>query len=135
MNRETEYRGKRVDNSAWVYGTGLTDFLNIETIWRSGNTCWLWSSYSWIPIIPSSVGQYTGRKDTHANKLFGGDIVSGKWPYASKGVIVWDDNRCGFFIKPLNALGKASYDPYYKMNSVKNIKRIGNIHDTEEPAK
>ena len=137
MNREPEYRGKRVDNGEWVYGNYHaneakdTHFILIPYIlkWHPNAPEITCVGYN---VIPSTVGQYTGRKDTHENKLFGGDIVSGKWPYASKGVIVWDNARCGFFIKPMNAMGKASYDPYYKMNSVKNILQIGTIHDPKE---
>ena len=64
---DIKIRGKRVDTGPlcddWVYGTGVTDFLNIYGKNKKG--CWLWANYTWVEVIPESVGQWTGLKDVY----------------------------------------------------------------------
>ena len=71
--REILFRGKSKGNGKWVEGNLLTD--------KGGNT-----SIALImepernsilePVIPETVGQYTGIVDTNDNKIFDGDIVT-----------------------------------------------------------
>jgi len=51
---QNKLRGKRIDSGEWVYGTGITDFLNVYGPDRKG--CWLWSNYGWVEVQPESVG-------------------------------------------------------------------------------
>ena len=70
MSREIKFRGKRIDNGEWAYGTGTTDFLNVYGDERKG--LWLWSSYTWIEVNPATVGMFTGlhdKKRTKAERL------------------------------------------------------------------
>lgn len=73
--RKIKFRGMRVDSDEWVYGTGITDFLNIEKTHRSGNTCWLWSNYSWIPVHPETVGQFIGLTSKGSIEIYEDDFV------------------------------------------------------------
>jgi hypothetical protein len=58
------FRGKSIETNQWVFGTGITDFLNIYPD-RIGKL-YLWSdmSYSdgfgkgWVEIIPKSLGRF-----------------------------------------------------------------------------
>lgn len=78
---EILFKAKDVKTKKWVYGTGVTDFLNIEP--DSKDKMWLWCNHDyhgvfgkgWIEIIPETICQYTGLCDHDNNKLFKNDTV------------------------------------------------------------
>lgn len=128
------FRGKDT-NSSWVYGD-LQSYTHIDTgvvqyfisHATSNNTC---IGDVIHPVVPDTISMYTGKDDIDKVKIFGGDIVEGDFPYASRGEIVWDERRCGFFIRPISFLGRAGTDKYYGMGSRK-LKVIGNRWDNED---
>ena len=134
--REIEFRAKtsseicgfnRKKDSLWVYGF-YRDKVGLPTISEFDIFC---ADYIDYEVDRNTLGQYTGLKDKNGKKIFEGDIVKGNFPYAKKCVVVWDNKRCGFYLKPISKLGRASYDPYYKLNSAK-LEIIGNIFDNGE---
>lgn len=87
--REILFRGKRIDNREWVYG-GL--FENLEE-GRVITYIYQFPDGAALPVIPETVGQFTGLYDINGYKVFEGDYD------ANYDVIAWCNNRQGWAMK------------------------------------
>lgn len=127
--REKIFRGLTVATKPeWVYGhyVCLSGVCNQHRIFPFG--CSLHGS---VAVYGETVGQFTEKTDKNCRRIFEGDIVIAKWPYAKKCTCVWDKGRCGFLFIPVEGdglRGRAAYDKGYKLNSAK-CEVIGTIHD------
>lgn len=131
--REILFRGKRLDNSKWVYGyyafhtNGLEDedykeYHIIQPLKENGRFDVL------CDVEPKKVGQFIGCTDKNGTKIFEGDIVKDKYIL---GKVVYNtkqedfDGAASFMIDDVDD-GLQSYRFW------NSVEVIGNIHDNPE---
>ena len=122
--REIIFRGKRLDNGEWVYGSLFVGFQKsyicpeaIAMYNFDGALC----IGGFIEVYPSTVGQYTGLKDKHGKngkRIFEGDILS--FRAGRTHVVRFED---GAFILEDSAIPI----PFAIKSEI-----IGNVHDNPE---
>ena len=129
MNRQIKFRGKRLDNGAWVYGY-LADGYYINDINAPVRTV--------IEVDPGTVGQFTGLLDRNGKEVYEGDVVF--WIAADmrgrgrgeQGAIFWDRHTMSWAIerdKPcVDGRPCIISRPFDK----RHLEVVGNIHDNPD---
>jgi uncharacterized phage protein (TIGR01671 family) len=100
MNREIEFRGKRISNGEWVYGYYIRyvntekDIIVIDKLNRAPEC---------VTVIPETVGQFTGLLDMNGKEIYEGDIVTiDCYPFYDDAelnyvaIVEWMDDGYGF---------------------------------------
>lgn len=120
MKQEIKFRGKRLDNGEWIFGSlfnfeGECEIADCNTI-----------DYSRYDVDPSSVDQYTRLKDKNGKEIYEGDIVCLGDTKRRTGVIVRSETEPAFVLE----VNDTDFDLYYRNQHRYEV--VGNIHDTPE---
>lgn len=142
--RSIKFRGKRVDNGEWVYGSLHYRTTDCEkSCFKDGANNYSLAVMTMpvievyeekhydllcdYPVIPETVGQFTGLTDKNGKEIYEGDIV--QW-CDYKMLIVWDEiigHGFGFQWLPINHERRESITGF-----IDEYKVISNIHDNPE---
>ena len=138
--REIKFRGKDVKTREWVYGY-LIEVCGEAFIVNTNDDGWVTAidqyDITYRKVIPDTVGQYTGHKDTNGKEIYEGDIRKGKIRRADK------FSSYGDWIYDVYILEKLCSSEYYQKDTkgklflkewdiTVDMGIIGNIHDNPE---
>ena len=135
MNRTIKFRGKRLDNGEWVYGSLAEThgklFIGIPT--DPDNPVY---KMDWYEVDPATVGQFTGLLDKNGREIYEGDIITLKGNYPR--VVLWD--KMSWALMPTEYY----HDSYFWVMNLQHPRLdwweefadeheiAGNIHDNPE---
>ena len=135
--REIKFRGKRLDNGEWLYGSLLVSHFKDDKKERYFITQFSGNYTFEHEVNPATVGQFTGLKDKNGRDIWEGDIFkedgSGivRSVFRVPGGLAFEDNPVSF--------GYDHRAPVYPYSSIAEMQSvswlsqccevIGNIHD------
>lgn len=123
--REILFRGKRTDNSEWIYG----DLVQ----WSDGVQIFDYDGVGKVKnnVIPETVGQYTGLKDKNGKRIFEGDIVYCKSRLDNANMVIIFERGQFRMVLSENYRSYQTNSGFYDINCF-DKEVIGNIHDNPE---
>lgn len=138
--REIKFRGKRLDNGEWIYGSLLVSHFKDDKKERYFITQFSGNYTFEHKVDPNTVGQFTGLRDKNGRDIWEGDIFkedgSGivRSVFRVPGGLAFEDNPVSF--------GYDHRAPVYPYSSIAEMQSvswlsqccevIGNIHDDPE---
>jgi uncharacterized phage protein (TIGR01671 family) len=122
--REIKFRGKRLDNGEWIYGSLLVSHFKDDKKERYFITQFSGNYTFEHEVDPATVGQYTGLKDKNGKEICEGDILLDEsGTYAVVGY-----SMGAFYVD----FGEG-FDLQYFTECIHEIcEVVGNIHDDPE---
>ena len=135
--REVIFRGKRTDNGKWECGdllspnefNAIPHIVYIDYLNEYGDIGEIST-----PVLPETVGQYTGLTDKNGRKIFEGDIVNVIYTsslgeeFTQITTVRYDETECCFY--PMRWEEDCVNCDY--STEITEIVVIGNIHDNPE---
>ena len=132
--RKILFRGKRIDNGEWVYGSLIDGIYGavpaIVTLPSVDDDFKL--DFEYDHVDPSTVGQYTGLTDKNGKRIFEGDVCQTKGiPLIDEKpfVAVWNDYYSGFYWENIDNPRETDM---FTQTVAELTEVIGNIHDNPE---
>ncbi len=133
--RTIKFRGKRIDNGEWIYGSYVPHYdffgtIKNEMVDENGNL---------FEVDPATVGQYTGLNDKNGKGVYEGDIFKDsngvlRSIFRVPGGLAFEDNPVAFGydhrapVYPYSPLAESQNEAWiYQCCEV-----IGNIHEHPE---
>ena len=127
--REILFRGRQTDKEKWIYGVPVkgtsadeSEILIIESVFKCDE--YACRGCEFAPVIPSTVGQYTGLTDKNGRRIFDGDICKHRSNYSGNTVISVVTYTDGHF------LALVCENSGFELSE--KLEVIGNIHDNPE---
>ena len=122
--RTIKFRGKRVDNGEWVFGSlDLTDNQAVILWDRTNSEGDATPSYTFVD--PETVGQFTGLLDENEKEIYEGDIVNES---EIRYEICWYADIAAFMAEDVE-----SYRPFpMSYMDLSETTVVGNIHDNPQ---
>ncbi len=123
--REIKFRGKRIDNENWIYGSLIIEEDHIADTFK-----YFIKPFNFLDgklVIPETVGLYTGFKDRNKKEIYESDMVRCNDQYCA--VVVW--KRDGLVLDFFDSV-KTIPSLWYNAENSEKIEVIGNTHDNPE---
>lgn len=137
MAREILFRGKIQDDKKWVEGYLFKFNGADDTLILTGklNITRMYIGLEKYPVIPETIGQYTGLLDNQGNKIFEGDIIRVKDEFTDEiGIIEFGkyafSGDYGYYVNWCKATDFRNELAYWV--TCRGLEVIGNIHDNPE---
>lgn len=117
--REIKFRGKRLDNGEWVYGSYVEINFHYSNGYVERHLIVALNAHE-FEVDPETVGQYVGLKDKSVKEIYDGDVV-----------MVCDCERFEIIFHKGCFCYQIGKGDYHIFNN-KEIEIIGNIYDNPE---
>lgn len=130
--RKILFRGKRSDTAAWETGSlvVIRGDCSDEQVYIADKM----TGYH-TPVMPSTVGQYTGLDDVNGKMIFEGDVLQSHGVSPAKYLISFNERDAAFykyFYDKFNRRINTKINTLFQKDMCPAFEIVGNIHDNPE---